>query len=158
METQIRLAKIEDTDSIVKLLDEVTLHLHKKGIAQWTFPWEPREIKSDIEKGYIYVLLVNERIVGTFSIKDIDNFEFLTIEPYSKYLYRIAILPDFQGKKLGIEIINYVYEYARKVNKAVYLDCWAGNEKLRSFYSNAGFEYIGDFPENDYMISVFKYN
>jgi hypothetical protein len=39
----------------------------------------------------------------------------------------------------------------------LYLDCWAGNKKLRNFYSNAGFDFIGDFPEEDYMISVFKY-
>ncbi|GAA0180924.1 hypothetical protein SH2C18_35360 [Clostridium sediminicola] len=38
-----------------------------------------------------------------------------------------------------------------------YLDCWAGNEKLRTFYLKAGFDFCGDFPEDNYMSSVFKY-
>jgi hypothetical protein len=44
------------------------------------------------------------------------------------------------------------------MNKTLYLDCWAGNEKLKEFYFNNGFEYVGDFPEEDYFISVFKFN
>ncbi|HEX3047167.1 MAG TPA: GNAT family N-acetyltransferase, partial [Bacillota bacterium] len=75
----------------------------------------------------------------------------------SLYLYRIAISPLFQGKNIGLEIIAEVKKRSQALNKPVYLDCWAGNEKLRQFYSNAGFEYMGDFPEETYSISVFKY-
>lgn len=154
---QIRLAYIQEKDIIVELLNKVTLFLHEKGINQWIYPWNPDEIGIDIQNKYTYVLIVDGKIVGTFSIKDINEFDFLSIEPQSKYLYRIAILPEYQGKNLGIEIVNYSCQYARKLNKTLYLDCWAGNEKLRNFYSSAGFEFIGDFPEEDYMISVFKY-
>lgn len=53
--------------------------------------------------------------------------------------------------------MNYVFEISKNNGKAIYLDCWAGNEKLKSFYSNAGFNYCGDLPEEDYKISIFKY-
>jgi hypothetical protein len=40
----------------------------------------------------------------------------------------------------------------------VHIDCWAENEKLKDFYSKNGFEYLGDFAEEDYLISIFKFN
>ncbi|MGH4123475.1 MAG: GNAT family N-acetyltransferase [Clostridium sp.] len=154
---EIKLVGINNLNTIVELLNKVALHLHEKGVNQWTYPWNRSEIEIHIEKGYIYMLVVDNLIVGTFSLKDINNFDFFSIEPNSKYLYRIAILPEYQGKKLGIEITNYVCGYSRNLKSALYLDCWAGNEKLRNFYSSAGFDFMGDFPEEDYMISVFKY-
>jgi GNAT superfamily N-acetyltransferase len=111
----------------------------------------------DIKKGYVYVMTINNLIVGTFSIKDSYGTDFTIIDTKIKYLYRIAILPEYQGKNLGIEIVNYACQYARASKEFLYLDCWSGNKKLRSFYSNARFNFIGDFPEEDYMISVFKY-
>lgn len=30
------------------------------------------------------------------------------------YIFRIALSPEFQGRRLGIEIIEYAYEYSRK--------------------------------------------
>lgn len=153
----IKIAEINNLDTIVELLNKVTLHLHEKGVNQWGYPCNRNEIEMDIEKEKIYVLLMGDLIVGTFSLKDIDNFDFFLIEPNSKYLYRIAILPEYQGKKLGMEIINFAYGYSRNLKNTLYLDCWAGNKKLRHFYSKAGFDYMGDFLEEDYMVSVFKY-
>ncbi|MDV3428373.1 MAG: GNAT family N-acetyltransferase [Bacillota bacterium] len=154
---QIRSAEIKDTDSIVNILNKVTLHLHKKGINQWDYPWSYEKIEKDINSGHVYVISAEDLIIGTFSIKNIDKISIAEIEKGSKYLYRIGILPEYQGKNAGIKIINYTFEYSRKLNKSLYLDCWAGNEKLKSFYKNAGFDYLGDFPEGDYFISVFMF-
>lgn len=155
MVTQIKLAELRDKDIVVELLNSVTLYLHKKGINQWVYPWNPDEIKDDMENSRIYLLMADDTLAGTFSIKDTDNIDVSLIEPENKYLYRIAILPEYQGKKLGLDIIKFSLDYARRAGKFLYLDCWAGNQKLRSFYSNAGFNFIGIDPENDYTISVF---
>lgn len=154
---EIKLAEINNLDNIVELLNKVTLHLHEKGINQWVYPWNRREIEGDIEKGYTYVLVIDNLVAATFSLKDIENIEALLVEPNSKYLYRIAILPEYQGKKLGVEIVNFACDYLRNLRRVLYLDCFAGNKKLRDFYSKSGFNFMGDFPEEDYMISVFKY-
>jgi ribosomal protein S18 acetylase RimI-like enzyme len=153
----IRTAEIKNKDSIVKLLNEVTLHLHEKGINQWSYPWNSDKIEQDIKARHVYVLLIDDLICGTFSLKDMDNRDFPLFDPNSKYLYRIAILPEYQGMNLGKQILNYIFKCSENFDQAVYLDCWAGNKKLRSFYSNSGFEFEGDFPEEDYFISIFKY-
>jgi GNAT superfamily N-acetyltransferase len=155
--SQIKLAVMNDKDTIVELLNNVTLDLHNKGINQWRYPCNVNEIEMDIKKGYTYMLVMDNLIVGTFSIKKINGLDSPIIDTKGMYLFRIAILPEYQGKNLGFEIVSYACQCSRNSNKSLYLDCWAGNKKLRNFYSNAGFDFIGDFPEEDYMISVFKY-
>ena len=154
---EIKLAEIKDIGVIVELLNEVTLQLHEKGINQWVYPCNSLEIEMGIREAQIYVLIVDDIIVGTFSLKPIDNLATLLIEANSSYLFRVAILPEYQGKSLGVELVNYACEHSRKLKNTLYLDCWAGNKKLRKFYSNAGFDFLGDFPEEDYFISVFRY-
>lgn len=153
---QIRLAELEDVDDIVGLLNKVTLQLHKKGINQWVYPWDNEEIKRDIENKFVYLVILEDLIVATFSIKGTETMDVNLIESDSKYLYRIAILPEYQGKNLGLRIVKFSIDYSEGIGKPLYLDCWSGNKKLLNFYSNSGLEFIGNVPEEDYIISVFK--
>jgi ribosomal protein S18 acetylase RimI-like enzyme len=158
MEYEIRLADKNDAGMIVELLNKVTLNLHQKNINQWTYPWNFEEIEWDIKSENTYVILLDNLIAGTFSIKVMDTEAGVPVfEANSLYLYRIAILPEYQGKKLGIKVTDYACRVSRDLKKVLYLDCWAGNANLKNFYSKAGFYFCGDFPEEDYMISVFKY-
>ena len=158
MNYYIRMAETNEASFIVELLNCVTLDLHKKNINQWTYPWRVHEIYDEIKNKHIYIIMKGHVIIGIFSLKDInENFEVNFIKSRSIYLYRIAILPEYQGKNIGKEIINYAYGYSENVNKPLYLNCFAGNEKLRSFYLKSGFDFCGDFPEEGYSISVFKY-
>jgi GNAT superfamily N-acetyltransferase len=132
--------------------------LHEKGINQWTYPWNIDYISEDVNKGRVYLMLIDGMAAGTFSIKDTNNINVGLIDPNNNYLCRIAILPEYQGQKFGMDIIRFSKEYSRNNGKSLYLDCWAGNRRLRDFYSGAGFEHLGDVPEDDYFISVFKWH
>lgn len=155
---KIRLAEKNDISAVVELLDKVTLNLHQKNINQWIYPWNSEEIKLDIENRNVYVVLLDNLMVGTFSIKILYiDVEIPVIEADSLYLYRIAILPEFQGKNIGLEVTDYACRISSSFKKVLYLDCWSGNINLRNFYLKAGFNYCGDFPEEDYLVSVFKY-
>lgn len=153
---EIRLATPKDQHQVVNVLNEVTLALQKKDIYQWDYPWEVNKIANEINNYYTYVLLLEEKIIGTFCIKDIDCISELTIDPKSYYLSQIAILPKYQGNNYGSKITDFACYFAKERNKIMYLDCWSGNEKLKKFYLNNGFKYQGDFPEEDYFISIFK--
>jgi ribosomal protein S18 acetylase RimI-like enzyme len=136
----------------------VTLNLLRRSINQWTLPWDSHVIGGDIENGNVYIMTSNEYIIGTFSLRNMSsNLSINISESNNLYLYRIAILPECQGKDAGCELIDYAVQISRNLGKSLYLDCWAGNEKLKTFYSKAGFNYCGDFPEEDYQISLFKY-
>lgn len=151
---QIRLAHLEDVDNIVALLNETTLDLHNKGIQQWTYPWNKDEIKQQVIDSTVYVSLAEGHIIGTFRIENTNRPLFIDAEIY--YLSQIAVSPAFQGGTIGSAITAFACSFAKKMNKALYLDCWAGNEVLKAFYQRNGFEYIGDYPEENYFISVFR--
>jgi ribosomal protein S18 acetylase RimI-like enzyme len=104
------------------------------------------------------VITVDDLTVGTFSLKEIGINSLPTIiESDNLYLYRVALLPEYQGKNIGLKVTNYACQISRDLKKILYLDCWAGNVNLKNFYLKAGFDFCGDFPEEDYMLSVFKY-
>lgn len=154
----IRSATPDDYKNLIYVLNETALDLHNKGINQWDYPWNEIEVLNQIKSSYIYTVLVDEQVIGTFGIKDIYSLSVCQIQPNSQYFYQLAILPEYQGKGYGRAIIDWAHGYARETNRSLYLDCWAGNEKLKSFYKENGFQYEGDFPEEDYFISIFKRN
>jgi ribosomal protein S18 acetylase RimI-like enzyme len=156
---QIRSAREEDLQTVLSLLNEVTLDLYQKGIYQWDYPWEEKRVLSQINNQHLYVLLTEgHQIAGTFCVSEIHKINDLPVEANSKYLSQIAVSPKLQGMKFGSKIIQFACSLAEETDKTLYLDCWAGNDKLKAFYTSNGLTYTGDFPEEDYRISIFKYN
>src|SRR5215471_2163625 len=49
------------------------------------------------------------------------------------------------------------YVASRQPGAIIVLDCWAGNDKLRDFYTRAGFKLHGVFPANGFEVAVFVY-
>jgi ribosomal protein S18 acetylase RimI-like enzyme len=152
----IKLAGVSDSVHIVEVLNKVTIDLQNKNINQWSYPWDSEYISHEISEGNSYKLMHNENLIGTFFIETIDKIGEHTIEPENLYLSKIAIIPEFQGRKIGSKITDFACTRAQKLNKLLYLDCWAGNIKLKEFYTKNGFQYIGDFFEEDYLISIFR--
>lgn len=127
---------------IINILNEVSFDLKSQGINQWDYPFEENII--NIEEAYIFI--ENNEIIGVFFLKELKNF----------YLYKIAIKPRFQGKSYGMKIIEFLKHLSKINNKNFYLDCWAGNEKLKQFYKKCDLKYLGDYPEDDYYVSIFR--
>ncbi|WP_391122849.1 GNAT family N-acetyltransferase [Psychrobacillus sp. L3] len=152
----MELAWVNDLSQILEVLNKVTIALQNNNINQWSYPWDSEYISNAISENNSYKLMHNEKVIGTFFIDIIDKIGELTIEPKSLYLSKIAILPEYQGKSIGSKITDFACTNAHKLNKVLYLDCWAGNIKLREFYSKNGFQYIGDFCEEDNLISIFR--
>ncbi|MGN6710012.1 GNAT family N-acetyltransferase, partial [Anaerocolumna jejuensis] len=153
---KIERAVFEDLDEIVNVLDEVTLKLLDEGIQQWKYPWYKENVKKELD--YQYVVRKENKIIAVFSIRPLGKNNFMEeAGERDHYLYRIAIMPEFQGKKMGEAILQYVRKLCRKDKLNVYLDCYAGNDKLRKFYKKEGFYEVGNFSEKDYNISVFRF-
>ena len=148
---EIRLARKEEIKDIVFVLSAASLALLNKGVNQWDYPWDENQLMEQV--GYLYVASIDGKIIGTFGIKNLKDWH---VHGAGKYLYQLALLPEYQGKGYGAALASWACQLARVSGEELHLDCWAGNEKLKKFYSWNGFEYVGDFPEQDYYISVFK--
>ncbi|WP_033168302.1 GNAT family N-acetyltransferase [Clostridium sp. KNHs205] len=153
---KIEKAVLGDLDNIITVLDEVTLRLLEKGIPQWNYPWYREEIEKDLQSQY--VVREEGRVIAVFSLKPLDRcFDHESQSKEDYYLHRIAVLPEYQGKGIGEKILRYVQKFSVKHKKNIYLDCYQGNKKLRQFYEKAGFYYQGDYPEENYLVSVFRF-
>ncbi|MER2171547.1 MAG: GNAT family N-acetyltransferase [Psychrobacillus psychrodurans] len=153
----IKQAERNDLVSIINILDKTTLKLLRKGIEQWSYPWSSSIVEDEINQGLVFKMELDHELVGTFMIKSIHRLNSLLINPESLYVGRIAIISQYQGKNLGASIINFCRSFSKEHKKDMYLDCWAGNNKLKSFYMSCGLYYLGDFPEDDYHISIFQF-
>ena len=151
----ISKATEKDLNDILDILNRATQKLLAKGVMQWEYPWDENVIAEDISNGLFYIANNDENTVGCFGLKSFENNMF-NGDNSGMYFYHLAVHPDHSGKNYSVEMCDFVQAFAKENNITVYFDCWAGNDFLKKFYTDAGFEYMGDFPEEDYFVSVFK--
>ena len=150
----IVLANESNAYEIYYILSKAKEKLNKKGIEQWKEGWDINDIKKKCKLGLFYVFYDKGNIIGCYSIEKNANIEWIeNKEKEYTYLSLLCLLPDYQGKGLGKVLLQSAFENSTKI---IYLDCWAGNNKLKKFYESNGFKYIKDTKENDYFISIFK--
>ena len=150
----IVLADESNAYEIYYILSKAREKLNKKGIEQWKEGWNIDDLKKKCKLGLFYVFYDKRNIIGCYCIEKNANIEW--IEDKDKeftYLSMLCLHPDYQGKGFGKILLQSAIENS---TKNIYLDCWAGNSKLKMFYENNGFKYIKDTKENDYFISIFK--
>jgi GNAT superfamily N-acetyltransferase len=73
------------------------------------------------------------------------------------YLCALAVARFAAGQGLGARIVEACARAARERGKSLLrLDCWDGNEFLKSFYRRLGFRMLEAVPEGDYFIRLFE--
>lgn len=100
MKLSIQKALLPDAMPIARLLDEVTVQLHQKGILQWEHPWDPDKIGQDILLERVWACRDGKELVGTFSLRPLQTALWLDrrAKPDGQwYLYRVALRPSCQG-------------------------------------------------------------
>ena len=152
---QVSHAIEKDAYEIYYILSKAREKLERKGIKQWSEGWDIEEIIKKCNQSKFYVMKDKNRIIGCYVLDpDYDSPWFKQLKTDSIYLSTICLLPEYQGKGIGKELIQTAISSSQ--NKTIYLDCWNGNDKLKEIYKQNGFEYVEDVPENDYQISIFK--
>jgi len=72
------------------------------------------------------------------------------------FLQKLMVEPEAQGRGIGRTLLDgTIAHIAGRGAGQLVLDCWAGNTKLRDFYTEAGFRLHGVFPHDDYEVAVF---
>jgi len=165
-----RPATLNDTDYIVDLSSRVQLALTSSGSLQEIGPLSRTVVDRSIQGSHAYIFETNGLRKGSVLVDPLDGTFSNTAEiSYGSrgvqnvlpgpfwYLHALMLEPTEQGRGLGRRFIDGVLDLMRMAGRkgTVVLDCWAGNAKLRRFYEAVGFKYHGDFPENDYQISVY---
>lgn len=167
---KVRPADIEDTTYIISLSSRVQEALTATGSLQKIGPLPRHVVQASIQGGHAYLLELNGRLIGSVLLDPLDReFPNAAEITYGEwilanisdgpfwYLHALMLEPIEQGKRLGKQFLEGMLRQMREDHRTgvIVLDCWAGNENLGRFYQECGFQYRGDFPEDDFEVSVY---
>ncbi|MDF1549322.1 MAG: GNAT family N-acetyltransferase [Bacteroidales bacterium] len=102
---------------------------------------ELKEINSEF-----YFAFYKSDIAGYLKI-NFDSAQTDVNDPDALELERIYVLKDFQGFKVGKELLEFTINIAKdKKKKYLWLGVWEKNEKAIKFYTKFGFKIFGSHP------------
>jgi ribosomal protein S18 acetylase RimI-like enzyme len=157
--TTVVEASVEPLDLFVPLLDEVGAWLWKKGVKQWasgTFQGDRDRLRHLVEKGCLLLAYQGQRLAGGCILTEVDP-GWPTPSAEAMYLCSLAVARFAAGQGLGDRIVDGCLRAACKRGKSlIRLDCWDGNEFLKSFYRRLGFRMLEAVQEDDYFVRLFE--
>ena len=147
--TTIRLARIEDSDSIYSLVQEATRHMDNQGIPQWDDIYPSKAIlNADIENQQMHVIEVEGRVAGLIVINEVQSPEYASIawkhSGRALVVHRLTIHPDYQRHKLASYLMDFAEEMAAtKSYDCIRLDAFTRNPAAFALYENRGYRRAG---------------
>ncbi|MAU71268.1 MAG: GNAT family N-acetyltransferase [Pseudozobellia sp.] len=152
----IRKAKLSEIPQILVLTNACAQHMIKNGIFQWNEHYPSRAaFEADIDRGELYLLVIEEEIIGTIVVSTLMDEEYLPIEWLTEngrniYIHRLGVHPNRQGKGYAQQMMQFAENHARDNGFiSVRLDTFSQNARNQRFYEKRGFQKLGDifFPK-----------
>jgi GNAT superfamily N-acetyltransferase len=146
--------KTEEADvlNILKIIKDAQDYFRDNGINQWQNNYPNADtIHHDIINDNAYVLVENEKIVGTVAVvftgektyDTIYNGKWLSNEKYAT-IHRIAINSELKGRGLSSIIIHKVEEMCKMRGiKSIKVDTHRDNASMQRLLNKNGFQYCG---------------
>lgn len=149
---ELRLAKCQDKDSILKFYKDGSLKLKSEGIDQWQGAKIPNldNFKDLIKNKEIFVLEDDRRSVATCVIKkydyDYDNNmhgSWITDGSFIA-IHRVATGSEFRKKGYGKALLELCEDYAKENNiKSLRIDTHKDNKSMQNLIKKLGYNYCG---------------
>jgi GNAT superfamily N-acetyltransferase len=160
-----RLANENEKEKIIDLSLRVQEALSASGSLQQIGPLEHEVVATAIREGRCFVLAQpTSGMAGCVFLRHIEDnfypgseFDISSLPQPRLFLHWMMLAPEIQCRGLGSDFFRNVIYKLKGQAACVLLDCWAGNEKLRDFYTRAGCELVATIPENDYEIAIFAH-
>lgn len=159
MAYKIELAKIEDLDTIHKLIYDRCLWFSEKGVKGWNVKSYPNKYDTNyfIEQmkiNKLFVVKLDSKICGAMLLKDEDK-SYWNNEDSSYYIHHLVT--DIHLKGVGKELIEYAKEQCKISNKKyLRLDCYKESVFLNSYYQKNGFHHVGDGTIGNYNYNLWE--
>lgn len=175
MELSIRATTPSDLDTVLAVLDEAAAWLQSIGMRE---QWPPvvsederflTQVTRLVGEGRFYVASSEGDAVGVFNLRDEPNLDggpsgYWTLEDLKQpavYLFQLAVRRSVASQGVAASMLQWAFETAQRRERTLRLDCWAGNERLRRYYLDAGFQHLGDWEGSDstgrfYAVSRFE--
>lgn len=152
----IRKATPADITSILLLTKACAKFMISNGIYQWNehYP-SAAAFENDIERDELYVLIQENKIIGTIVISTFmdDEYQSITwLRPNHKnlYIHRLAVHPEYQGQGFAQKLMGFAENYGQSNGyNSIRLDTFSQNHRNRTFYEQRGYIRLGSiyFPK-----------
>lgn len=148
----IRLANRNDIEFILSIIKQAQSYFKENGINQWQNNYPNEEvIKTDIENEVSYVILDNEKIIGTFMSAIEEDITYNKIYDGSwinqgeyAVIHRIAVDNEYKGKGIIAFVVDFVMKRAQKENiGSIRIDTHEDNKSMRKALEKNGFKACG---------------
>ncbi|MFS4492620.1 GNAT family N-acetyltransferase [Maribacter sp. 2308TA10-17] len=147
----IRRAKISEIPDILTICKACASYMISKGIYQWNEHYPSADaFGKDIQRDELYVLELDEKIIGTIVISTLMDDEYVSVKwltPNSNnvYIHRLSIAPDLQRKGYAQKLMDFAENYAKENGfVSVRLDTFSQNKRNQRFYEARGYQRLGD--------------
>lgn len=152
----IRKATSTDIEFILLVTRACAANMINNGIFQWNehYP-NAKAFEQDIARNELYVLTIEDTIVGTIVISSLMDNEYQAIKwltPNTKniYIHRLAVHPDYQGHGFAQELMNFAENFAiENTYLSIRLDTFSKNYRNQKFYEQRGYKRLASiyFPK-----------
>ena len=153
----IRLARPADVSAVAAILDDATAFVRTLGFEQWPVPFPQEELEGRIAHDELYLVEVDGRIVGTFTLLWDDPFFWGERPPDAAYLHKVAVLREFAGRGIGAGAIEWIDDHvANRGREFIRLDCQRDIPGIRRYYERLGFELKGEKTRKHFAWALYE--
>ena len=152
----LRLAKSDDVDRVMEIVESVIPAMHKAGNYQWGADYPTAEVfLNDVKNGSLYVYEEESVIKGcivadenhAYAYDDIP-WELARIDCLATH--RLAISPNFQGQGLAQKIIQGIIDVGKERGYlGIHTDTSLENKPMQYLFGKLGFEFKGQLNLDD---------
>lgn len=148
----LRYTKLEDIERVMEIIKQAQQYFKEKGINQWQngYP-NAKVIENDIKNGHSFVLIKNNKIVGTIAISfegeatynKIFEGDWKSNDNYA-VIHRIAVDQELKGIGLSSEMIKQTELMCNKKSVgSIKVDTHEDNQAMQRSLIKNGFDYCG---------------
>ena len=151
----IRLAKLSEIEEIIRITRACAAKMISENIYQWNeyYP-NPEVFLKDIKRNELYVLIIDEKVIGCITISSVKDVEYnkiqwLTDDALQYYIHRLAIHPNFQHQGYAKIAMDFAETLGRQNHVvSIRMDTFSANKRNQRFYEARGYQRLGEiyFP------------
>jgi ribosomal protein S18 acetylase RimI-like enzyme len=151
----IRRLEGKDKKGVMSLFRSVTQDLQRQGIQQWDrFYPNVIVIGDDLRNKNLFALAMDDQVVAAVVLDTKQSPKYAALKwsdvrGNPACIHRLAVRPEYQGKGLGKQLLQFAEDHARKQgNTSIRLDVYTGNPGAVTMYNRAGYRQVGEvkFP------------
>ena len=154
MKTEIIKAEEEHLLEIMFIYKLNSEDLISKGFTHWNSAYPSYiKVRNNVLNGQVYLLKKNYGTVGVITLNDEQDASYSNLTwksaPHALVVHRIAVIPFFQNKGFGTELLQFAEQFARDNNfQSIRLDTYTKNQTTENFFSKRGYTKVGEIAHS----------